>query len=83
MEPLMSSRYHLAVAGNHEMTQTLGGVIFHGAIVAMYVPKYPLVNDHIAGWKIPIFNREYIFKRFIFHCHVSLPEGIFKFKLRA
>lgn len=25
MEPLMSSRYHLAVAGNHEMTQTLGG----------------------------------------------------------
>ena len=24
MEPLMSSRYHLAVAGNHEMTQTLG-----------------------------------------------------------
>ena len=26
MEPLMSSRYHLAVAGNHEMTQKLGGV---------------------------------------------------------
>ena len=21
---------------------------------------YPLVNDHIAGWKIPIFNRQYI-----------------------
>ena len=25
--------------------------------------------------KIPIFNREYIFKRSIFHCHVSLLEG--------
>ena len=22
-----------------------------------------------------MFNREYIFKRLIFHCHVSLPEG--------
>ena len=26
-------------------------------------------------WKITIFNREYIFKWSIFHCHVSLPEG--------
>ena len=26
-------------------------------------------------WKIIIFNREYIFNRSIFHCHVSLPEG--------
>ena len=26
-------------------------------------------------WKITIFNREYIFNWFIFHCHVSLPEG--------
>ena len=25
-------------------------------------------------WNVPIFNREYIFKRSIFHCHVSLPE---------
>ena len=25
--------------------------------------------------KIPIFNREYIFNRSIFHWHVSLPEG--------
>ncbi len=22
--------------------------------------RYPLVNDHIAGWNIPIFNRKYI-----------------------
>ena len=28
-------------------------------------------------WKIPMFNREYIFRRSIFYCHVSLPEGIF------
>ena len=27
-------------------------------------------------WKILIYNRKYIFKRIIFHCHVSLPEGI-------
>ncbi len=27
-------------------------------------------------WKIPIFNMEYIFNRSIFHCHVSLPEGM-------
>ena len=26
-------------------------------------------------WKMSIFNREYIFNRSIFHCHVSLPEG--------
>ena len=40
---------------------------------------YPLVNDHIAGWKIPIFNRKYIFlSGSIFHCYVSLPECISK-----
>ena len=22
---------------------------------------YPVVNDHIAGWKIPIFNGKYMF----------------------
>ena len=27
---------------------------------------YPLVNDHIAGWNIPMFNRKYIFKGPIF-----------------
>ena len=26
-------------------------------------------------WNIPIFNRKYIFKRFILCCHVSLLEG--------
>ena len=26
-------------------------------------------------WKMPMFNREYIFNRSIFHWHVSLPEG--------
>ena len=28
-------------------------------------------------WRIPFFNREYIFKRSIFHCHVSLQEGTY------
>ena len=28
-------------------------------------------------WKISIFNREYIFRRAIFYCHVSLLEGKF------
>ena len=37
--------------------------------------SYPLVFPNIAGWKIPIFNREYIFNKSIFHCHVSLLEG--------
>ena len=36
--------------------------------------SYPLVNDHIAGWKITIFNRKYIYKWWKFHCYVSLPE---------
>ena len=46
MEPLMSSRYHLAVAGNHEMTQILGGVGSHKTIVAMmYVPNYIYICD--------------------------------------
>ena len=27
-------------------------------------------------WKIPIFNRKYIFKWWIFHCHVSFRRGI-------
>ena len=26
-------------------------------------------------WKIPILNRKYIFKWWIFHCYVRLPEG--------
>ena len=26
-----------------------------------------------------MFKREYIFKRSIFHCHVSLPEGIYTY----
>ena len=26
--------------------------------------NYPLVNDHIAGWNIPIFNRKYIHLHF-------------------
>ena len=30
----------------------------------------------MAGWKIPSFNREYIFKRPILHCHVSLLKRV-------
>ena len=29
----------------------------------------------MAGLKILIFNREYIFRRSIFYCDVRLPEG--------
>ena len=28
-------------------------------------------------WKIPIFNRKYIFKWWVFHCHVSFRGGRF------
>ena len=34
-------------------------------------------------WKIPIFNREYIFNRSIFHCHVSLPKGKLNGKMKS
>ena len=27
-------------------------------------------------WKIPVFNRKYIFKWWVFHCHVSFPGGV-------
>ena len=35
-------------------------------MIGMWIPERggfcsPLVNDHIAGWNIPIFNRTYIF----------------------
>ena len=33
-----------------------------------------LWQTNIAGWKITIFNRKYIFKGSISHCYVSLPE---------
>ena len=37
-------------------------------------PCYPPVNKH--SWlEIPIFNRKYIFKWWIFHGYVRLPEG--------
>ena len=36
---------------------------------------YPLVNKHSNG-KPPFFNRKYIFKWWIFHCYVRLPECI-------
>ena len=35
-----------------------------------------LRKTYMENWKIPCSIREYIFKRSIFHCHVSLPEGI-------
>ena len=36
---------------------------------------YPLVNKHSNG-KPPFSNRRNIFKLWISHCYVSLPEGI-------
>ena len=32
-----------------------------GQLEPTSIKIYPLVNDHIAGWNIPIFNRKYIF----------------------
>ena len=32
-----------------------------GSLLAAWYNIYPLVNDHIAGWNITIFNRKYIF----------------------
>ena len=36
----------------------------------------PQIEANRAGWNIPMFNRKYIFQWTIFHCYVSLPEGI-------
>ena len=30
---------------------------------------------NMTGWKIVVFNRKYIFKWWIFHCHVSFRGG--------
>ena len=44
--------------------------------VKKFEHSYTPVIKHSNGIS-PFFNRKYIFKRFIFHCHVSLPEGSF------
>ena len=44
--------------------------IYLGSIIP-YIPFGKLTWQ----WKIPIFNRKYIFKGSIFRCYVSLPEG--------
>ena len=31
----------------------------------------PCLKTYMTGWKIPIFNRKYIFKWSIFQCHLS------------
>ena len=46
---------------------------FASSLIPSKMGAHPLVNQQVAGWKIPIFNS--IFKTFIFHYHLSLPEG--------
>ena len=46
-----------------------------------YIYIYIHSGNQALQWKIPVFNREYIFKRFIFHCYVRLPEGIYIYLL--
>ena len=42
------------------------------------VPNYGLHSrKQTWQWKNPIFNGEYIFKRSIFHCHATLPKGMY------
>ena len=41
----------------------------------IYLQKQLPSGKLIWQWKIPFSNREYIFKRAIFHCHVGLPKG--------
>ena len=49
---------------------------FYEGLFCLIPDGYPLVNDQIAGWNIPIFNGKCIFNWSIFHCHVSLLECI-------
>ena len=40
-------------------------------------------KTNMTGWKITIFNRKYIFKWCIFHCHVSFRRGYTKKSLKS
>ena len=44
---------------------------------AGFGPKVSQIPSGKLTWQrdIPIFNRKYIFKWWIFHCYVSLPKG--------
>ncbi len=42
------------------------GVMINAEVYRPIFPSYPLVNDHIAGWNIPIFNR----------VHTSTQSGV-------
>ena len=64
---------------------TMGTLLGVHPIVPWYMEtspeqKYPLVNDHIAGWNdIPIFNRKYIFIEKVPHfpaSYVRLPTRV-------
>ena len=43
--------------------------------VAQWVRFETSLKTNMTDWKIPIFNRKYIFKWWIFHCHVSFRGG--------
>ena len=40
-----------------------------------FFPDSTVPKTNLAGWKITMFNRKYIFKTWIFHCHVSFRGG--------
>ena len=46
-----------------------------GCILLLRNTTTPLKTNMI-GWKIPMFNRKYIFKWRIFHCNVSFRRGV-------
>ena len=43
------------------------------SMAEMYTPP---LKTNMTGWKIPMFNRKYMFKWWIFHCHVLFFGGI-------
>ena len=55
-------------------------VIHREATLETFGGKTSFLSIHLPSgkltwqWKIPILNRKYIFKWWIFHCHVRLPE---------
>ena len=74
----------LILAMKHEPFESA----YHHPIAPQMVYRWLTVNEKhifpltkpipssklIKQWNLPIFNREYIFKRPMFHCHVCLPE---------
>ena len=73
---------HELFNGSNFGTMGLAGLCVNLFLVVMCLSKRQLAKDmlpplktNMTFWKMPIFNRKYIFKWWMFHCHVSFRGG--------